>query len=317
MITGSYVLGTDIWAGQSSVNEYAVKPVAPLQIIRLNSMSGGLHIDTGFATYWSEAKSGGFLYAPYCVYNPWVGGNQNAQWFLANLPKDCPKRIFIDVEVVYAGYSPSTYGAELAKCCLAMKAQGYIPTIYTGAWFLDNVAPWPKDVDYWWAEYPNLLYPKDTTHMTWESLITEINILNWPPVNASQCPGTIKLWQCSGDRLVLPGFTTAVDINVWNGDYQSLVNWIQPQTSAPIPDPAPIPVPIPVTPATGLNFKVDIAKLNVRSGPATTYPVVDTVSLGDIEPALYLAGNDAWIMIGVDRWICIKQGATTYAGLVK
>lgn len=129
MITGSYVLGTDIWAGQSSVNEYAIKPAAPLQIIRLNSMSGGLHIDTGFATYWAEAKSDGFLYAPYCVYNPWVSGNQNAQWFLANLPKDCPKRIFLDVEVVYAGYSPSAYGAELAKCCLAMKAQGYIPTI--------------------------------------------------------------------------------------------------------------------------------------------------------------------------------------------
>jgi GH25 family lysozyme M1 (1,4-beta-N-acetylmuramidase) len=318
MITGSYVLGTDIWAGQSSVNEYAVKPASPLQIIRLNSISGGHHLDSGFTTYWEEAQYAAFLRSIYFVYNAWVDGKTNAVWLLANMPKDTPKRIFIDVEVAPAGYSPTTFGAELQKFCDLITTAGYIPTMYTGAWFLDKVSPWPKNLDYWWAQYPLSLYPNVVTHLTWEALESLITPLSWPPTNASQCPGTIKLWQCSGDRLVLPGFTTAVDISVWNGDYQSLVNWIQPQISTvPIPDPAPTPVPIPVTPATGLNFKVDIAKLNVRSGPATTYPVVDTVSLGDIEPALYLAGNDAWIMIGVNRWICIKQGATVYAELVK
>jgi GH25 family lysozyme M1 (1,4-beta-N-acetylmuramidase) len=246
MLTG-IVLATDIWAGQNDINEYAVQPFAPLQIIRINSIQGGHHLDSMYASYLAQAMEAGFLWTIYFVYNPWVDGVTNAKWLLANLPKNCPKRIMFDVEVKYAGYSPKTYGSELQKCCDIIEAAGYIPTIYTGEWFLSLLTPWPKNVDYWWAQYPTVLYPATVTKLSWENLLTIIQTVNWPPSNAHSCPGTIKLWQCSGDRLIPTGFTTVVDINIWKGTIQDLVDWIKPCTNVEVSKPIePVVIPIPI-----------------------------------------------------------------------
>jgi len=53
-----------------------------------------------------------------------------------------------------------------------------------------------------------------------------ISQLQWPPVNANKCPGTIRLWQCSGDRIIVPGSNQAMDISVFPGTVNDLRAWV-------------------------------------------------------------------------------------------
>jgi hypothetical protein len=93
-------------------------------------------------------------------------------------------------------------------------------------WFLTYLSYWPKNVDYWWARYPYMLYPDTKTFITWEKIQSTINALGWNPDPKKLCPGTVKLWQCSADRYYLPGTNNrAMDINVFNGTTAELSAW--------------------------------------------------------------------------------------------
>lgn len=214
----------DTWEGQLEIDEAAFRAggVAGF-IVRLNDMNGGHHKDEGFDKQWAEA--GGFLRTLYFVYNPWVDGGANYTWLQDHLPADCPRTILIDIEVRKAGLDPAEYGRQVKIFLKALRTAGYTPVVYTGAWFLPLVAPWPKDTDYWWAQYPGAMHPDIAQSITWEALAAKIGKLTWPPANAASCPGPVRLWQCSGDRFILPGTTRALDISIWPGDLDSLREW--------------------------------------------------------------------------------------------
>lgn len=41
-----------------------------------------------------------------------------------------------------------------------------------------------------------------------------------------QCPANIGLWQCSGDKLIMPGCANRpIDLNLYNGNLTSLELW--------------------------------------------------------------------------------------------
>ena len=218
------ILGVDVWEGQLETDETILK-ASDVQIIvpRLNSISGGHHKDDLFDKQWTEAA--GFFRGPYFVYNPWVYGTLNAEWLLKNVPSSGVTRVFADIEVKKDGYSPDTYAAEVGK--FIEQVQKYYPvTIYTGMWFLSTLSYWPKNVDYWWARYPWVLYPETKTFSTWERMHTLIDSVGWNPDPKKLCPGTVMLWQCSADRFYLPGTNNrAIDINVFKGTAEELSSW--------------------------------------------------------------------------------------------
>lgn len=218
----TYTLVLDIWEGQLDIDEAALyaNGVGGL-VIRLNDMSGGHHLDTGFAKQWAEAEN--FVRWPYFVYDPWMTGLVNYDWLAAHVPKGCPA-VAIDVEVRKSGYSAAEYGAQLANFMQLVK-QTWKAHIYTGEWFLDVVSPWPS-ADIWWAQYPYLMYPAKRITIGWDELRTRIGKLTWPPVNAKKAPGPVRMWQCSGDRLILPGSSRAMDINVFPGTIVDLRTWL-------------------------------------------------------------------------------------------
>jgi GH25 family lysozyme M1 (1,4-beta-N-acetylmuramidase) len=223
----------DVWEGQPEISTAVLKAgnVAGM-FIRLNDMNGGHHADATFRKMWELYKD--FVRCPYFVFNPWVTGEENFRWLIANAPSDSPC-VMADIEVAYSSMSPEGYGEEVKDfinlCNIKWKT-----VIYTGEWFLEKVSPWPKG-EYWWAQYPYSMYPSSRISVTWEQLRSMIMALKWPPINFGKCPGTIKLWQCSGDKLITPGSTRALDINLFPGTLDDLRSWLRLSSVTPPPPP--------------------------------------------------------------------------------
>jgi GH25 family lysozyme M1 (1,4-beta-N-acetylmuramidase) len=213
----------DVWEGALDVDETILHEadIAGL-IIRLNDMSGGHHMDANFTNQWDQASN--FLRAPYFVYNPWVNGSQNFNWLHDHLPQGVTI-VFADIEVRKDGYSPKVYADEVQIFYNLISAQ-YKTVIYTGAWFLTVVDYWPH-AEYWWARYPYSLCPQGgRVFWSWGDFKQKANVYGYSPDPYKVCPGPAMLWQCSGDKVILPGTANRpIDINLWNGTLAELEAW--------------------------------------------------------------------------------------------
>lgn len=238
---GEYQIILDVWEADVDLDIPALLAGNVVGLVcRLNDMSGGHHMDLQFPKLWEQAKQFP-VKAIYFVYNPWVDGAANYNWLAAHLPTDYNGRIFHDIEVKYAGYSPAVYAANVAKF-ISLCRDRWMQSNYTCEGFLPVLSSWPVDVDYWWAAYPNLLNTGE--HISWVDLASRLKSLKYA-YNGAACPGgigNVKMWQCSGGGVWLPGFGThAVDINVFPGLLADLQVWMG--THTPAPTPAPLPAP--------------------------------------------------------------------------
>lgn len=229
-----YQIVLDQWEGNLDIDDGLIKAAGIAGVIsRINSVSGGLHMDGSFAKAWADSRIFD-VRCPYFVYNPWVDGLANFNWLITRIPADAPKRIMIDIEVAMSGYAPSTYGYHVGIMITKLQQAGYWPTVYSGLWFLENLSPWPK-VDYWWARYPYAVYPGGLTQIIWDALKLKVNGLAWDPDPYHKAPGIVKLWQCTGDKYILPGSAgKPLDINLWQGTLADLRAWFG-MSGAPAP----------------------------------------------------------------------------------
>jgi GH25 family lysozyme M1 (1,4-beta-N-acetylmuramidase) len=228
----SITIGLDVWEGSLEINEPVVlSNGCEFLFIRLNDINGGHHKDEGFDKQWAEAVN--FVRVPYFVYNPWVTGQSNFAWMAANLPAGV-KTVAIDVEVKKTEYGAKIYAAEVKTFVDLCKSAGFSVIIYTGAWFRAYLSYWPTDVEYWFARYPYSLYPVKTTAITWDELKDLLRNTSWYPGDPKAIPGPCSLWQCSGDRFILPGTSRVTDINVFSGTPQDMIaRYKLPDTQVP------------------------------------------------------------------------------------
>lgn len=227
----NYQLVVDVWEGQLEVDEKVMRDngIAAF-LVRLNDMVGGHHRDTGFDKQWSDVQN--FLRAPYFVYNPWVDGRTNFNWLSKNAPATLS--IFDDIEVTYPGYGPDQYANEVGIFIELCRSR-WNTKIYSGWGYVDLLTTWPKNVDYWWGRYKYLsLYPSTVTKMTWEELRQYVSQIPWIGQDCNFV-GPIKLWQITGDRLILPGSSKVLDVSVWNGSYDELAKWFGETPNLPVP----------------------------------------------------------------------------------
>ncbi len=264
-------LVVDVWEGQLEIDEAALKAggVAGMSI-RINDMSGGHHMDAGFQKQWAEAKN--FVRFPYFVYNPWVDGAANFAWLKDHMPSDA-KSVAIDVEVKYAGYPATKYAGELVKFLNLCKPL-WRTIIYTAEWFLSDLSSWPK-VDYWWAQYPTGdSYFKNVK--TWEQLKLALDALS-KPFNVARVPGTLKLWQFTGDYLTLPGTSRKIDVNIFYGTEAELATYFGSAPTIPedkLPD-------VPVTKSGLYTFSSVNYWERPGGGPLTLPMTHNAGKLGD------------------------------------
>ena len=220
-----YQILLDQWEGNLDIDDGLIKASGVAGVMsRINSTSGGHHMDGSFLKAWADSRIFD-VRCPYFVYNPYVDGLANFNWLFPRIPGDAPKRIMIDIEILKAGYLPSSYAYQVSFLISKLQDAGYWPAIYSGLWFLGNLSPWPK-VEYWWARYPYAVYPGSLTQITWDLLKQKVNALSWDPDPYKKSPGLVKLWQCSGDKYILPGTAgKPMDINLWQGSLADLKTW--------------------------------------------------------------------------------------------
>ena len=316
-----YTILVDVWEGSLEINEQIFRDNGVEGIlIRLNDMNGGHHKDAGFDKQWAEAAD--FIRIPYFVYNPWVSGSANYSYLKSILPPGVTT-IALDVEVRYAGYSPMTYAQEVERCIQIIRDAGLTPIIYTGGWFLGYLSYWLEYIDYWWAAYPYTLYPSTTTYTTWDVIKSKIEKIGfWP--DSLKVPGPCALWQCSGDRYILPGTVRTLDINVFNGTAQEMIEryklphaQVPDRFSTPVPEqpieqpPAPPEQPV----SDSMRFEALVEGQNVRGRPSTSGGVADIqrqLKKGDIVTASNVAGGDSWVEVAPGEWAAVRYGGTEY-----
>lgn len=230
----NYQLLIDQWEGAMDINEDTLIDSGIVgAITRINSISGGHHLDDNFLRNYGQTAAFPVPSVIYFVYNPWKNGQENWNYLMSV----CPASVYcamIDVEVSYAGITKTQYAVDVQFFMVLAHARFKKAFIYTGAWFYNNLAYWP-DCDYCLARYPNVLYPGAAQEWTWDQVrsVIDTDSFVWnpgsPPILKSGTyldKSKIKLWQCSGDRLILPGTSgRAIDIIIWNGNLDSLKTW--------------------------------------------------------------------------------------------
>ena len=324
-----YTLGIDVWEGSRESDEAELRNGGvEFLFIRLNDMSGGHHKDTGFDKQWDEAAD--FLRAPYFVYNPWVSGAANYSYLRSVLPAGVTA-VALDVEVKYIGYSPMTYAQQVEECIKLMRSAGLKPIIYTAEWFKAYLSFWLNYPEYWWARYPTSMYPASATSLTWAQLHEKIQALTWYPAPSGVIPGPCALWQCSGDRFILPGTIRTTDINLFNGTALDMIERYKlpdaqvperlrqhevylPIISTPVPE-QPIEQP-PAPPETILSdllqFTVLTDTLNVRAAPSTSGAIIGKLAKGQVVTASNVSGGDSWVEISPGRWAAVRYSGTEF-----
>lgn len=304
-----YQIVLDLWEANTDVDVETLKEngVTGL-IVRLNDMVGGHHLDEHFEQNWAKA----LLFSVqtlYFVYNPWVDGKANCDWLIAHLPANFGKRrILVDVEVKYAGYSPTTYAKELQKFIALVKAAGYQIAIYTGAWFLSVVSSWPTQEDYWWGAYPYVL----TNSKTWEEYKQALSTVSYSSFTKAS-PGPAKIWQCTGDGVRLAGFGNhAVDVSVFPGTLEDLAGWLSVPDGNP-EEPQPVEEPEPVS---GL-YMVAQRFVNKRERPSeyNSRDIGDVLPGERVGPIIGIEGGatGAWAKLAQNEYVCVADRyGTTY-----
>lgn len=302
----NYQIVYDIWEGNPTIDIGILKEnsIAGF-ILRLNSMSGGHHMDEQFWANYKKLQND-FLTMLYFVYNPWVDDKANYTWLKDHFPGDITLKFCADIEVKYAEYNPDKYADAVEGFIKRVQDGGYDPMAYTGGWFLNCLSRWPK-IDYHWARYP---YSIDRNPgKTFDELRSRIASLKWEPDAGTKAPGPVKLWQIS-DKWILPGTPDhAIDVNLFNGTYDELKAWWgNPKEIISEEGEVEEPCEEGFHP---LQFRTKSA-MNVRSIPSVApYSIIGQYPENTIFPADDVAGLDVWIKSG-DGYICHTRAGKTY-----
>ncbi|MEM5775882.1 MAG: hypothetical protein AAGU05_12845, partial [Anaerolineaceae bacterium] len=233
----------DVWEGSLDIDEDVLLAEGVAGVIpRLNDINGGHHMDTNFTAQYQQAKPFPVHGVIYFVYNPWVSGRANFEWLAKHAPADV-RSVMPDIEVTYPGYEiPSGVYSNEVQIFFDLCKQNWTSFIYTGGWFYNRLKYWP-DADYCIARYPYSLYPSTKERWTWDQLRGALlSMKYYPGLPPNMKTGVLsadrlKLWQCSGDRLILPGTKDRpVDVIVYPGSLESLVSWL----GGTVPEPKPV-----------------------------------------------------------------------------
>ncbi len=163
---------------------------------------------------------------------------QHAPWLAAFPQKTVPKKLMGKTVKKKAGlkkqvapsvnYSPRQISDCAEKMAQLLRSRLDVPlVIYTRVSFIVEYArpmlTWIKGYPLWLAQYPLLPVPK--SKLTWENLHEVHPRLTGPMLPAGCSNWTF--WQWSGDRLRLPGVSSCLDLNFYNGnaqDFDRLLN---------------------------------------------------------------------------------------------
>lgn len=199
--------------------DWAKVRASGVSFVFIKATEGKDRVDTRFNDYWQGARAAGLAYAPYHFYYFCSTADEQADWFIANVPKSAVHLPpVLDVEwnnkSKTCRFRPSalTVQSEMKRFMDRLEAYyGKRPIIYTSVDFhRDNLVGQFNDHHFWVrsvAKHPTEIY----TERRW------------------------AFWQYTSTGVV-PGIKGDTDINVFAGSAKNWKNWVsavsQPQQVA-------------------------------------------------------------------------------------
>lgn len=274
--------GIDVSRWQGEINWGRVA-AAGYRFSVIRAAIGNYYTDPRFYVNWDGAKEAGLLTSAYHVVVPDRPADSQMERFfdiLDGRSSDLP--LVLDVELSH-GVSPEDITATVQTCAELIEEEdnGRRPVIYTARWFWDpNVLDGPN-----WAEY-------------------DLWVAHYG-VNAPSLPSSWddwRFWQHS-DQGEVPGISSATDLNWFNGSDEDLLEYASVE---PVVEEIPLP---------GLQARVTVERLSLRSGPGMNYGEVGDLYEGDTVNVVYISGEDIWIQVEPGRWAPFRARGKRYMEL--
>jgi len=230
-------LGVDVSRWQAMVDWKRLR-AAGVSFAIIKASQGTTLVDNLLRVHFNGAKAAGLVTGVYHWIDPTLPARQQVDHFL----KACAGLNFdftaLDVEQYWQSWQewargsivtrvpPARISQNAREAAEVLRTATKSPVvIYTRASFVRDYAPpmqtWLPAWPLWLAHYP---YPKGQISLSWESLLEN----HLPQIAAPTLPPNCeswRFWQFSGDRLVLPGVSGALDVNFFNGSEADLRAW--------------------------------------------------------------------------------------------
>jgi lysozyme len=240
----TYCLGVDVSSWQATVNWEKLQ-AAGVRFAIVKAAQGSYRQDPLCPTHLKAAQNAGML----CGVYHWMDPTCQVDVQISNLAFRLKELNYaflaLDVEQYWSdwgewqkGMITKRHSGKLISdrahaCAEQMRSEFQKPVlIYTRTSFVKDYAPemaeWLKDWPLWLAHYP---YRPGKVHLTWEQLKRDYV----PSIPGPSLPVSCKdwcFWQFSGDKFILPGEQSALDLNFYQGSLQDLQSWLgQPVTA--------------------------------------------------------------------------------------
>ncbi|TPW30335.1 glycoside hydrolase family 25 protein [Pararhizobium mangrovi] len=180
----------------------------------VKATEGGDRLDPRFDDYWKGARAAGIAVAPYHFYYFCTSPEQQARWFIQNVPKrSLGMPPVLDMEwnahspTCHRRPDPATVRADVKRFSAVIASYyGVKPIIYTTVDFHEtNLDGYFADLRFWLrsvADHPdNVYHGRDWT-----------------------------FWQYTGTGIV-PGIRGKADLNVFDGDVDAWKTWLSSATN--------------------------------------------------------------------------------------
>ena len=246
--------------------------------------------------------------------------------FTAERLKECPNKVYdaivIDLErywmrypigtangVVNDEWIAATLGAVLQGLDWLMR-KGYLPRkrilVYSAEWFLSQYGNKATRaiLDWWDTICAGYYWRAGRKETTWEGLLADLATIpnGWkPPLFGGATEGkAVRILQISGDRFCIPevksnGKTSPLDINVWNGTLQSLLEYF-PEWAARRGGITPPPPPPPVKTRTIATVRNSATRMRPAASAGVASIPIGSLNAGTrlVVTDTILDGNDVW-----------------------
>ena len=245
---------TTIGIDVSRYNEldYSILNENGIKFIVAKVSQGDYRIDPLFETHNTGTIEQGMIPGGYHWDDPIEDSDTQADWFLQAIDGKTLDFIWLDMEQFWANWGewaawiagqgtitqfipPIRISESAYTIATRVRDTTRIPVgIYTRVSFvLDYARPaldWLHEFPLALAQYP---YAAGRVETTWNDWIK----FYYPKTLPRLMPGTDDwhFWQCSGDKFILPGCITPLDIDLFNGPLDTFQSWIhggrvQPET---------------------------------------------------------------------------------------
>lgn len=240
------IFGVDVSAWQEKV-DWQVLKAGGVDFALVKASQGSQQKDARFKQHLDGAQAAGLLSGVYHWCDPTCRVENQINNFMSAVAGLSFDFCALDVEQYWCSWqewsqhqitrklTPRQISTSALDTATAIRERTGKPTlIYTRASFVSDYArpmlEWLSDWDLWLAFYP---FDRGRVQLEWSALAPILQHLPGSPLLPEGCREW-KFWQISGDKFVLPGCNSALDLDLFQGSLADLRAWCGLDATSPV-----------------------------------------------------------------------------------